>query len=1339
MYKRVVSVFFLTLMLVSLFVLSVRIVPVKAYTLITILPDGEVDPQTAPMQRNGDIYLLTDNITLGPEDIFCVIQKGNVVIDGNGHEVQNSYYNPVVELDTSNYYCRNVTIRNMIFRNCTEVINQNGSNSPSYDDSIRGMTLTDNHFIMCMTPITLWWTDSINISNNEFAGSNFGYGFIALQYVSNSVVSRNTFEGGGPVIAWNAPNSVILENKGAMQFVVTASPNSVVSNNTMVFPYDEYGSSGINVYSSENVTVSGNNVTGFTYGARMAESPTCLISENQFSNLKYDGICIHMAEGCSGTRISGNFLMDSRVGIFFTSNCTVTDNVISNNDWGVMISTSGVTPPPPPFPHSKIYHNHFVNNTVQTHWGGGGLSDYPWNVTTWDDGYPSGGNYWSDYTGVDFNYDGIGDSPCLLKDSTTWPFTGKYMGRDRFPLMMSPFAPGPSILQAFFNYTISPDYEATFDGSLSHASNSTIVSYEWDFGDGTTATGIVVAHKYSGGTLSASGIGASQADPAYSAALKVTDDKGATNRVTRTITRGNFIAREILPVQAYKVDSSDEFGLVKEKATDFWIQCESTFRVPMETVVRVEAVGFFPDVYEFKYKFAPGWNEFYVGQSAGSSPFFSPWLKPAASFSFTIDPYNTTAETDETDNVPPTGYTQINVTETDSLRILFVPVRFKNEDGYPGLFTGFSTTSFVEHATESIEYLRATYPVAETRWIGRGGITYELSCFNSAVTARASTGEELERPTTEDEVRDAFVSIAGQLAARAGYLYDRVVGVVRTDWFVGIPGFSEALGYCIQNNPLAAVTTLGNWAITPHEIGHTYGLTHTNHRDDGYYVAGRTEVNDAQTWMSTGEIFDPPVEPKLRRPVPYFWVADYQYLQLFRAMRNPFDPEILSFCADFWRNGTVELGNLRRYPTGFPTYNEGTAGNYSVVQLDGSSNVLSIVGFNVTFEGAIDEHPDATLNRVSIAFTIPYSNATKQVQVRDQLGSIVASRTVSDNPPSVHVTSPNGGEILKSDQTRISWEASDLDGDPLTYDLVVSGDGGFTWDPVATGLNQTTHDLILTGFTGGDRYLVKVVASDGVNTAEDVSDGFFTIASFTANLVSVPQTTQAGGKAFYLLNITSYGGFSDLITLNASSSTTNQFNFTWDGGATVTPVVNGSTYVLLEVQTLNQIESGNHTIYLSGTCGNNTEVAVTYLFVETHDLAVINITASETTVIVGSPVNITVAIQNQGSFGETFDVYLYCNETYLSSQSAYVPAWASLNLTFTWDTTGFTEGNYTLTAEVDQVTGEIDTTNNILVLTEQPVTIIPEFPSMLIVPAFMLATLMALAICKRKRPDFFRE
>ena len=44
-------------------------------------------------------------------------------------------------------------------------------------------------------------------------------------------------------------------------------------------------------------------------------------------------------------------------------------------------------------------------------------------VNHWDNGYPSGGNYWSDYTGVDG--DGIGDTPYIILggDNQDWyPF-----------------------------------------------------------------------------------------------------------------------------------------------------------------------------------------------------------------------------------------------------------------------------------------------------------------------------------------------------------------------------------------------------------------------------------------------------------------------------------------------------------------------------------------------------------------------------------------------------------------------------------------------------------------------------------------------------------------------------------------------------------------------------------------------------------------------------------------------------------------------------------------------------------------------------------------------------
>ena len=52
-----------------------------------------------------------------------------------------------------------------------------------------------------------------------------------------------------------------------------------------------------------------------------------------------------------------------------------------------------------------------------------------WNIQSnniWDDGYPSGGNFWSSYKGIDTNKDGIGDTPFEVDGG----------GKDNYPLMM---------------------------------------------------------------------------------------------------------------------------------------------------------------------------------------------------------------------------------------------------------------------------------------------------------------------------------------------------------------------------------------------------------------------------------------------------------------------------------------------------------------------------------------------------------------------------------------------------------------------------------------------------------------------------------------------------------------------------------------------------------------------------------------------------------------------------------------------------------------------------------------------------------------------------------------
>ena len=79
MRKKAVSGIMLALLLASVLALAWSIHPVKAAGEIIIRADGTVDPPTAPIRRDGDVYTFTD-------DVFgsVVVERGSIVVDGNG-------------------------------------------------------------------------------------------------------------------------------------------------------------------------------------------------------------------------------------------------------------------------------------------------------------------------------------------------------------------------------------------------------------------------------------------------------------------------------------------------------------------------------------------------------------------------------------------------------------------------------------------------------------------------------------------------------------------------------------------------------------------------------------------------------------------------------------------------------------------------------------------------------------------------------------------------------------------------------------------------------------------------------------------------------------------------------------------------------------------------------------------------------------------------------------------------------------------------------------------------------------------------------------------------------
>jgi parallel beta-helix repeat protein len=111
------------------------------------------------------------------------------------------------------------------------------------------------------------------------------------------------------------------------------------------------------------------------------------IAYNDIMNNGWNGITLK--SGCKGTRIFEN---------------TISDNFYA----GIGISEAS---------NNYIYHNTFKTNRYQA---------YDDSTNVWDDGYPSGGNYWSDYAGSDANGDSIGDTPYAIPDG---------INIDRYPLM----------------------------------------------------------------------------------------------------------------------------------------------------------------------------------------------------------------------------------------------------------------------------------------------------------------------------------------------------------------------------------------------------------------------------------------------------------------------------------------------------------------------------------------------------------------------------------------------------------------------------------------------------------------------------------------------------------------------------------------------------------------------------------------------------------------------------------------------------------------------------------------------------------------------------------------
>ena len=185
--------------------------------------------------------------------------------------------------------------------------------------------------------------------------------------------------------------------------LVSYPNNTVVRNNVVNNHY------GIFLSVSSGNNVAENTVTNNSYGIYLSGSDHNIIAGNTVIANKEVGIMLVSSSDYNS--LVGNEIANDKYGIMLDSSYSNNDNYnnvignnITDNYVGASFYYSG---------NNRFYHNNFINNTIQA-------NPLASSSLVWDDGYPSGGNYWSDYTDEDLSWgpyqnetgsDGIWDHP----------------------------------------------------------------------------------------------------------------------------------------------------------------------------------------------------------------------------------------------------------------------------------------------------------------------------------------------------------------------------------------------------------------------------------------------------------------------------------------------------------------------------------------------------------------------------------------------------------------------------------------------------------------------------------------------------------------------------------------------------------------------------------------------------------------------------------------------------------------------------------------------------------------------------------------------------------------
>jgi parallel beta-helix repeat protein len=547
--RRTVNTILYVLLMLGVIILAFNTGSVKASRTVYIRADGSIDPSGAPIQRNGNFYTLTGNISSDSAGI--VIERDNIVLDGSEYSVQGA--GSEIGIDVSDR--RNVTIRNVkvstfeygirlsyssnstisktdLAHNRFSIYLSSSSNNSVYQNTVKNSNYSiylygpySNNNIISENTMTesningIWLRDQscYNLVSKNIIANSLLFGIFIRENSSSNTVFENNVTGcvngdGIKMLSGSDENDIYGNNirKNALGITIDGSSNNILRNNSIVdneLNFAVYGSGlshfiqdvdvsntldgkpiyyiinekdltidsqnypsvgylavvnstnmivqdlsmigshgqGILFVNTKNSLIQNDTVTSNFYGISLQWSLNNNIIENNLMNNSNTGIHIYystnntissnyeegsdfgvMLQNSNENIITRNMLSNANSGIHLSNSSSnkIIENTVKNNWQGIRLADNSQ--------YNRIYHNNFENNTYQVF---APLSA----ANLWDDSYPSGGNYWSDYNGTDFHRgpyqdetgsDGIGDKPQMMdqNDVDDYPLMKSYGG-----------------------------------------------------------------------------------------------------------------------------------------------------------------------------------------------------------------------------------------------------------------------------------------------------------------------------------------------------------------------------------------------------------------------------------------------------------------------------------------------------------------------------------------------------------------------------------------------------------------------------------------------------------------------------------------------------------------------------------------------------------------------------------------------------------------------------------------------------------------------------------------------------------------------------------------------